>query len=145
MATIRCPSCSKLNRIGPVARGTPRCGSCKGPLPWIVEVGDAEFDEEVAAGVPVLVDLWAPWCGPCRTLSPALERLANKYAGRLKLLKVNVDDAPLTAQRFVARSIPTLAILRDGHEIARTVGAAPEARLDVWLSQHVNPEPGPAQ
>ena len=138
MATIRCALCSKLNRVGAVTHGTPRCGSCKGALPWIVDVGDAEFDSEAAASVPVLVDLWAPWCGPCRTLSPALERLANKYAGRLKLLKVNVDEAPLTAQRLTARSIPTLAILRDGREIARTVGAAPEARLDQWLSQHVN-------
>ncbi|MDQ4047864.1 MAG: thioredoxin family protein, partial [Actinomycetota bacterium] len=75
--------------------------------------------------------------GPCRMVSPALERLAAKYAGRLKLVKVNVDEAPRTAQRFDARSIPTLAILRDGRELDRTVGAAPEARLEAWLSQHV--------
>ena len=137
MATIRCASCGKLNRVGPVPRGTPHCGRCKAALPWVVDAGDADFEDEAAASIPVLVDLWAPWCGTCRMVSRALERLAAKYAGRLKLVKVNVDEAPRTAQRFDARSIPTLAILRDGRELDRTVGAAPEARLEAWLSQHV--------
>jgi thioredoxin 2 len=140
MSTIRCASCTKLNRLGPVERGTPRCGSCKAPLPWVVDAGDDEFEQEASASVPVLVDLWAPWCGPCRRVSPALERLAAKYAGRLKLVKVNVDEAPLTAMRFGSRSIPTLVILRDGRELNRTVGAAPEARLDAWLGRHVDAE-----
>jgi thioredoxin 2 len=74
-------------------------------------------------------------------VSPALERLAQKYAGRLKLVKVNVDQAPHTAERLEARSIPTLALLRDGREFDRTVGAVPEARLDAWLSQHIDQEP----
>ena len=104
-----------------------------------MHAGDAEFDDEAAATVPVLVDLWAPWCGPCRSVGPVLERLAAKYAGRMKLVKVNVDVAPRTAQRFEARSIPTLALLRGGREVDRTVGAAPEARLDWWISQHVDP------
>ena len=142
MATLRCASCQKLNRAEAVPSGTPRCGACKAPLPWIVDAADADFDTEAAASVPVLVDLWAPWCGPCRRVSPALERLAKKYAGRLKLVKVNVDEAPLTAQRFQARGIPTLAILRDGREVTRTVGAAPENRIDGWLSQHVDPQAG---
>ncbi|MDQ4048668.1 MAG: thioredoxin domain-containing protein, partial [Actinomycetota bacterium] len=85
-------------------RGTPHCGRCKAALPWVVDAGDADFEQEAAASIPVLVDLWAPWCGPCRMVSPALERLAAKYAGRLKLVKVNVDEAPRTAQRFDARS-----------------------------------------
>ena len=138
MATIRCPSCKKLNRVEATRRGTPRCGSCKAPLPWVVEAGDAGFEHEALASVPVLVDLWAPWCGPCRMVSPALERLAERYAGRLKVVKVNVDDAPATARRFEARSIPTLALLRDGREIDRTVGAVPEGRLESWLAPHVN-------
>ncbi len=137
MGTIRCTSCRKLNRVGPAPRGTPRCGSCKAPLPWVVDAGDAAFEQEASASVPVLVDLWAPWCGPCRMVSPALERLAQKYAGRLKLVKVNVDEAPRTARRFDSRSIPTLAILRDGREVDRTVGAAPEPRIDAWLSRHI--------
>ena len=140
MATIRCPSCNTLNRVGPIARGTPRCGSCKTPLPWIVEAGDREFEQETTVSVPVLVDLWAPWCGPCRVVSPALERLAHKYVGRLKVVKVNVDEAPHTAQRFESRSIPTLVILRDSRELDRTVGAAPEPRLDLWLSRHLDQE-----
>lgn len=142
MATLRCASCRQLNRVGAAPSGTPRCGSCKAPLPWIVDAADADFENEATASVPVLVDLWAPWCGPCRRVSPALERLATKYAGRLKLVKVNVDTAPRTAQRFEARSIPTLAILREGREVTRTVGAAPEARLDGWLSRHVDGQPG---
>lgn len=137
MTTIRCPSCNKLNRTGPARRGTPRCGNCKAALPWVVDADDAAFEDEALASVPVLVDLWAPWCGPCRMVSPALERLAHKYAGRLKLVKVNVDEAPDTARRFEARSIPTLALLRDGREVDRTVGAVPEARLETWLSPHV--------
>ena len=140
MATIRCPSCKKRNRVGPVPRGTPRCGSCKAPLPWVVDAAEDEFEQELTASVTVLVDLWAPWCGPCRTVSPALERLAHKYAGALKVVKVNVDEAPRTAQRFGSRSIPTLVILRDGRELNRTVGAAPEARLDAWISRHIDPE-----
>ena len=140
MTTIRCPSCEQLNRVGTPSRGTPHCGSCKAPLPWVVSAGDGEFEQEARASVPVLVDLWAPWCAPCRMVSPTLERLAQKYAGRLKLIKVNVDEAPRTAQRFEARSIPTLTLLRDGRELDRAVGALPEARLDAWLSQHIDRE-----
>ena len=103
----------------------------------MVDAGDEEFEKETAASVPVLVDFWAPWCGPCQMVSPALERLADKYAGRLKLVKVNVDEAPRTARRFDTASIPTLAILRGGRELDRTVGAVPEARLDAWLAEHV--------
>ena len=81
MATIRCTSCDRLNRVGRVPRGTPRCGNCRAALPWVVDAGDEEFEKETAASVPVLVDFWAPWCGPCQMVSPALERLADKYAG----------------------------------------------------------------
>jgi len=87
------------------------------------------------AKLPVLVDLWAPWCGPCRAVSPALENLAREQAGRIKLVKVNVDESPVTAHRFGVQGIPTLLVLDKGTAVARQVGAAPEAALRQWLDR----------
>jgi thioredoxin 2 len=116
------------------AAGTPRCGQCHTTLPWIVDAGDPDFGEVVEqAPLPVLLDLWAPWCGPCRMVSPALEELARTFAGRIKLVKVNVDTAPQTAQRFTVQAVPTLMLLRHGKVIARQAGAAPPAALNCWL------------
>ena len=134
---VRCPSCGKSNRVRAVARGTPRCAVCKTALPWITAAGDADVDAETTASVPVLLDLWAPWCGPCRMVTPALERLAERHASRLKLVKVNVDEAPQTARRFGAMSIPTLVLLRDGRQVDRVVGALPEPQLARWLDGHL--------
>jgi thiol-disulfide isomerase/thioredoxin len=92
---VTCTNCGRRNRVPAVAPGTPRCGQCSAPLPWLTEAGSDDFDEVVmSADIPVLVDLWAPWCGPCRMVSPALEDLARDEAGRIKLVKVNVDEAP---------------------------------------------------
>ena len=116
------------------ANGTPRCGNCHKALPWIVDAGDDDFAEVAEqASVPALVDLWAPWCGPCRMVSPALEQLATEMAGRLKLVKVNVDESPKLQQRFGVQAIPTLLLLRDGAVAARQTGAAPAAALRTWL------------
>jgi len=102
----------------------------------VVDAGDETFAEVAEVSkIPVLVDLWAPWCGPCRMVSPALEKLARERAGRLKLVKVNVDEAPALARRFSAQSIPTLLVMRDGQVIGRQVGAAPEPALRTWLDQ----------
>lgn len=118
------------------ARGTPRCSNCHQPLPWIVEARDDDFPEIAdQATLPVLVDLWAPWCGPCRMVSPVLETLAHQFAGRVKLVKVNVDESPAIAQRFQARGIPMLVVLREGRLVAEQVGAAPEQVLRPWLEQ----------
>lgn len=84
-----CPSCGKRNRVPTAATGKPTCGACAAALPWIVEATDASFDDTVATTVPVLVDLWAPWCGPCRMVTPILEDLARQRAGHLKVVKVN--------------------------------------------------------
>jgi thioredoxin 2 len=131
-----CPSCGQKNRVPRAAKGAPRCGRCHAPLPWIVDAGDDDFAEVAdAATVPVLVDLWAAWCGPCRVVGPALEKLARDRAGSLKLVKVDVDSAPLTAQRFQARSIPLLVVMRRGEIVAQQIGAAPEDALPTWLSQ----------
>lgn len=81
----------------------------------------------------MVVDLWAPWCGPCRVLGPTLEQLAGEFAGRVKLVRVNVDTAPRTQSRFEVRGVPTLVLLRDGREVGRKVGAAPLGDLRSWL------------
>ena len=109
---------------------------CHRPLPWIADAGDEDFAEVAeCASVPVLIDLWAPWCGPCRMVSPALEQLVTEMAGRLKLVKVNVDESPKLQQRFGVQAIPTLMVLRDGRVAARQAGAAPAPALRAWLEQ----------
>jgi thioredoxin 2 len=133
---ITCPNCGRKNRVPAAAAGTPRCGNCHKPLPWIVDAGDDDFAEVAEhASVPALIDLWAPWCGPCRMVSPALEQLATEMAGKLKLVKVNVDESPKLQQRFGVQAIPTLMLLRDGQVAARQTGAAPAAALRTWLEQ----------
>jgi len=134
---VACPSCGRPNRIPAAAAGLPRCGACHEPVPWLVDAGDASFAERVSGPLPVLVDLWAPWCGPCRTVGPAVEGVARSFAGRLKVVKVNVDDAPGVARRFTIGGVPTLLILRDGAEVARQVGAVPAAALSQWVSHHL--------
>jgi thioredoxin 2 len=133
---IACPNCGRRNRVPAAAGGTPRCGNCHKPLPWIVNAGDDDFAEVAEhASVPALVDLWAPWCGPCRMVSPALEQLATEMAGKLKLVKVNVDESPKLQQRFGVQAIPTLLLLRNGAVAARQTGAAPAGVLRTWLEQ----------
>lgn len=140
-AVVRCGACGTRNRVPPAAAGTPRCATCQAPLPWLVDAGDAEFDAVTATRLPVLVDLWAPWCGPCRMVAPAVERAATELAGRLKVVKVNVDDAPAVAGRFAAQSIPMLVVLRDGQVVARQIGALPAERLLQWVRGAVDAPP----
>jgi thioredoxin 2 len=133
-----CPACNTRNRVPAAAGGTPRCGSCKQPLPWLVTAGDGDFAEVAERSpVPVLVDLWAPWCAPCRMVAPVVERAAGELAGHLKAVKVNVDEAPSVAARYDARSIPTLLVLRDGAVVARQVGALPADALLRWVRSAV--------
>src|SRR5438270_7828644 len=133
---VVCDNCGKRNRVPAAAEGTPQCANCHAPLAWIAEAHDHDFtDVAERYRLPVLVDLWAPWCGPCRMVSPALEHLAHAFAGRMKLVKVNVDEAPELSRRFEARSIPTLLLLHNGRVVARQIGAAPEAALRAWLEK----------
>lgn len=131
----RCPSCGKKNRVPATARGTPRCASCHAGLPWLVEAGTGDFDEATSTVLPVLVDLWAPWCGPCRMVAPGVEQVARELAGHLKVVKVNVDEAPDIAARFGVQGIPTLLVLRHGQPVAQQAGALPTERLVAWVRQ----------
>lgn len=145
---IRCPMCGAKNRVRPEQRvQTPVCGRCRTPLPTSrgsaaaaspIEVTDATFADRVErSAVPVLVDLWAPWCGPCRMLAPALEQVAREFAGRAIVAKLNVDDNPRTAARFNASSIPLLIVVKHGREVDRLVGLAPAAEIGRRLSAHL--------
>ncbi len=145
---VRCRDCGRKNRVPDIASGVPRCGQCSAPLPWLTEADDGRFAQVVESSrVLVLVDLWAPWCGPCRVISPALEKLAEDLAGQLKLVKVNVDEATGIARRFSVQSIPTLLLMREGKEVARQIGALPDAALRGWVQgelpsrEHQRPSP----
>jgi thioredoxin 2 len=133
---VTCSNCGKRNRLPAAATGVARCAACHTALPWLTAAGDGDFDKVVtAASLPVLLDLWAPWCGPCRVVAPGVEQAARTLAGRLKVVKVNVDEASRVAERFGVRSIPTLLILRQGREVARQVGAVPPPALLRWVEE----------
>jgi thioredoxin 2 len=133
---VTCSNCGKRNRLPVAARGVARCAACHTALPWLTSAGDGDFDEVAGRStLPVLVDLWAPWCGPCRMVAPGVQQAAQTLAGRLKAVKVNVDEAPGVAERFGVQGIPTLLILRQGREVARQVGAVPPPALVRWAKE----------
>jgi thioredoxin 2 len=126
---VRCPACGAMNRVRPdrAAGAAPVCGRCKASLPEVsagpIDVSDATFAQEVErSDVPVLVDLWAPWCGPCRMLAPTLEQIAAEFGGRAKVAKLNIDENPAVTARLGVGSIPTLVVFKDGREVQRLVG-----------------------
>jgi len=131
-----CPHCGKRNRVPATATGKPRCANCRHWLPWIAAADDGDFTEIVeTSSVPVLVDLWATWCGPCRTVGPALEQLAVERSGELKLVKVDVDRAPAIAQRFAIQAVPTLLVINNREVLGRQSGASSLAALRRWLDE----------
>lgn len=138
-AIVACTNCGKKNRVPVVARGVPRCAVCHTPLPWIVDAAPDDFDGAIDADLPVLVDFWAAWCGPCRMVGPVVERIGRELAGSLKVVKLDVDQASEIAARHGAQSIPLLVLFRDGEEIDRLVGAVPERQLRQWLEPHLTP------
>ena len=132
-STVACPACGTRNRVPVQAAGHPACASCHAPLPWLVDATDATFRSSLDSKVPVLVDVWAPWCGPCRLVAPAVAETATRLAGTLKVVKVNADEAPAASGSLGIQGIPTLVIFHAGREVARQVGALPATALTTWV------------
>jgi thioredoxin 2 len=137
---VSCPSCCQRNRVAFGHQG--KCKKCGTALPATaepLEVPSTEsFDALVKASkLPVVVDFWAPWCGPCRMVAPELIKVAANAAGKYVVVKVNTDALPDLGDRFAIRSIPTMAVFADGREVARTAGARPARDIEAFLSQAV--------
>jgi thioredoxin 2 len=141
---VACPACGKKNRLTYERLGAPtRCGHCKQPFPPLsvpVEVPSAAiFDRLIAASpLPVVVDFWAPWCGPCRMVAPELAKVSSRQAGRIVVAKVNTDALSEIGERFRILSIPTMAVFSGGREIARTSGARPAQDIEAFIDQAVH-------
>lgn len=136
-ATVACPFCGTLNRIDMErVADRPKCGHCGRPilLDRPVAVSDTSFDQVITeTTVPVLVDFYADWCGPCKMMAPLLDDVAHRRAGQMLVLKLDTDKNPATGQRFGVRGIPTLIAFRGGKEVSRRAGAVPPAELDRFV------------
>jgi len=134
---VVCPSCNAINRL-PAERlaAGPKCGKCRTPIfaGKPTELTDASFQQHIdRSDIPVVVDFWAPWCGPCKMMAPAFEQAAAELEPRVRLAKVNTEIEQGTAARFNIRSIPTLALFRNGQEVARQAGAMGAADIVRWV------------
>ena len=140
----RCSSCNGINRVDPGRRSDrPVCGRCQAPLDLSAMPGDVT-DEQLerlvrGAPVPVLVDFWAPWCGPCRVVAPAVTELAARHAGRLIVVKVNTDEQSRTATALKVEGIPTFAVYAGGRLREQRSGALPKSALEALLAPHLAP------
>jgi thioredoxin 2 len=142
---VSCPSCAQRNRIAFGHQGKcKKCGAALPPSAEPLEVPSVEsFDALIRASkLPVVVDFWAPWCGPCRMVAPELARVAANNAGRYTIVKVNTDALPELGDRFSIRSIPTMAVFAGGKEIARAAGARPAKDIEAFISQSLSATSG---
>ena len=142
---VKCPKCGAGNRVrsDQAADKMPVCGRCGSPLPAVastpITVTDSNYAEVVESSpLPVLLDMWAAWCGPCRLIAPVIETLATELAGRVLVGKLDVDANQRTAARFGVQSIPTLLILKNGKEAGRIVGVQPKEAILRQLQPHMN-------
>jgi thioredoxin 2 len=138
---VVCPHCHTTNRVAPAdLSATPDCGKCHRPLfdGHPVELNEAAFEKHIARSqLPVLVDFWAPWCGPCRMMAPQFEAAARQLEPHVRLAKVNTEDAQALGARLNIRSIPTLALFVNGREVARQPGAMGAADIVRWTRSHL--------
>jgi thioredoxin 2 len=144
---VACGNCGQRNRLLYERLGHAfRCGQCQQeilPLPVPIEITrSADFDRLIEkASIPVVVDYWAPWCGPCRMVAPELAKVATRQAGKILVVKVNTDALTDLGERFRILSIPTMAVFAGGHEIARTTGARPASDIESFIQQAVQADP----
>ena len=140
MAIVRCEKCGALNRVADERTAdNPVCGRCKvrldpsgAPQPAL---GPALEQAIASSPVPVFIDFWAAWCGPCRVLAPAVEDLGRRQAGKLLILKVDIDADPAAAKRYSVQAVPTLVLFQGGREVARRTGVAPRSELESWVAE----------
>jgi thioredoxin 2 len=138
---VVCPHCDAINRVPrPRVGEGPSCGKCKRPLfdGHPAALGDRNFDRHLTRGeLPLVVDFWAPWCGPCKMMAPAYEQAAARVEPRARLVKVDTEQNPMLARRYGIRSIPTLAVFKGGRQVASQPGAMGLAQLLKWIEAHL--------
>jgi thioredoxin 2 len=135
-AALTCEGCGETTLVRPRAARSPRCRRCHLSLPWLVDASDEDFALVAgSARLPVVVDFWGPWCAPSRRLASVLDQLARALAGRVKLVRVNVENAPQLVSRLGVQGLPTLLVMHQGRALARKTGAAQAHDLRDWVEE----------